>query len=146
MDPVSALGVASAVLALVERAVKTGRDIKRIYDSADGIREKEKGLLEQSEVLDTIVKGLQDARDEARNEPLDERLREISSKCALLSLTIQNVIDKCQRRDKSVVSAAMSVARLLLHQSDIDDLQKELEKHQTALTNLTTTRILCVFG
>lgn len=144
MDPVSALGAAAAALALVERAIKTGRDIKKIYDSVDGIRDKEKALLEQSDTLSIIVKDLRNASTDARKGLVDSRMREISSKCVLLSLAIQKVIDKCRHKDMSVLSTAISAAQLWLHKSDIDNLQKELERHQSALTSLATTQILFV--
>jgi len=144
MEPISALAFACNVLELVGIAIKTGKAIKEIYDSPSGTREKEQNLQEQAETLDTVLKGLQDARTEVSSGPVDSRMREISAKSIFISLAIQKVVERCKPKDKSIISATKSVLQLWLNKSDIEDLQTELEKQQNALTNLTTTQILCV--
>jgi hypothetical protein len=146
MEPISALAFACNILELVGIAIETRKAIKEIYDSPSGTREKEQDLQGQAGTLDTILKGLQDARTEVSSGPVDSRMKGISTKSIFISLAIQKVVEKCKRKDKSFISATKSAFQLWLRKSDIEDLQTELEKQQKALTNLTTTRILCVRG
>ena len=146
MEPISALAFACNILELVGIAIGTGKAIKEIYDSPSGTREKEQDLQGQAETLDTILKGLQDARTEVSSGPVDCRMKEISTKSVFISMAIQKVVEKCKRKDKSIISATKSAFQLWLHKSDIEDLQTELEMQQKALTNLTTTQILCVLA
>jgi hypothetical protein len=146
MEPISALAFACNILELVGIAIETRKAIKEIYDSPSGTREKEQDLQGQAGTLDTILKGLQDARTKVSSGPIDSRMREISTKSVFISLAIEKVVEKCKRKDKSIISATKAAFQLWLHKSDIEDLQTELEKQQKALTNLTTTQILCVLA
>jgi len=141
MDPLSALSLSCNVLDLLSRGIKTTVLIKEIYSSPEGLRKRHESLVKESDTLATIAEALQQAKDDIADSPVDERMHEVAKNCSAACLAVEDVIDKCRpKKQNSFFSAVGASFRILLHKSDIDELEAQLKKGYDQLSALVSER------
>ncbi|KFA48242.1 hypothetical protein S40293_07367 [Stachybotrys chartarum IBT 40293] len=143
MEPISALALACNILDLIDRAFKYAAIIKQIRDSETGLREKHEKLMSDTEGLSAIADELRHVQHEVSQAPVDARMREVAMQCNSICAAIQTIVEKCRRkRERSLLSAAGASIRIMLHKSDIEELQAQLESGQKMLMSLVSIKTL----
>lgn len=143
MDPITTLSLSCNVLDLFDRAIQCGSKIKQLYDSSTGHTEDQKNLQDVTNTIATIAHELQSAQFQIAESPSDQRMQEVAKNCSFVCDAIRSVLDKCKaKKEKSITSASSAAIRALLHKSDIERLQSELEKGMIMLNSLVTARTL----
>jgi len=146
MDPISALALGCNVLDLLERGWKSAVAIKQIYDSKSGVAKETEVLLGEVNVLADVAEKLNSlGRDTNRDGStgLDDRMKEVSTRCLSAASAIQSKIDKLRpKREKSLRSSVAAFVRMAPEKSAIEELQRELKSGQEMMNSLVITKIL----
>lgn len=143
MEPISALALTCNILDLIERGYKCAAAIKEIRDSEDGLKSKHEILLGETDALSAVADELKNAQQQISQSPVDARMSEVATKCLSICTAIEAVIGKCRpTKEKSLVSAAGASFRTLLHKSNIEKLQTQLESGQKMLNSLAANKTL----
>lgn len=143
MDPISTLALVCNILDLIERGVKCSSIIKDVYLSRDGLRKRHQTVLRECDTLSTVSDELSKARSQARQSPVTDEMRATAAHCQSISTAIQAVVDDCRpKKEKSLLSAAGASIRILLQQSNLEELQARLESGQRMIHSLVATKTL----
>jgi len=141
MEPLSALSLSCNILDLLSRGVKTTVLIKEIYSSPDGLRKRHESLVREADTLATIAEGLQQAKGQITQSAVDERMLVVAKNCSDVCLAVEKVIQKCKpKKPKSIFSAVGATVRILLHHSDVEELETQLSKGYDQLSALVSER------
>jgi uncharacterized protein Yka (UPF0111/DUF47 family) len=137
MDPITALGLACTVLDLVDRAIQCGKMVKKLHD--EGFTDDQQDLKAVADTMEAVVSGLQKAPSNAkvRKSDMDPQMANLVTKSATLCASLRNLLKKCTpEMEGSWTSAGIAALRRIVHKSEIESIEKELEACRTNLTTL----------
>lgn len=132
MDPVTAVGLASAIISFVPLCVKLLQSAREIRDSLDGSVEKNltrKAIVDEMKALSRRLK----SADQARVLPEQRGLYDLALKCHELSQKILDLLDKIRPKSKSSFENYRSVYRAWSCESEIKNLEKQLNDCRSQL-------------
>ncbi|EGU79652.1 hypothetical protein FOXB_09819 [Fusarium oxysporum f. sp. conglutinans Fo5176] len=110
MDPVTAVGLASAIISFVPLCVKLLQSARDIRDSLDGSVEKNltrKAIVDEMKALSRRLK----SADQARVLPEQRGLYDLALKCHELSQKILDLLDKIRPKRLGVAKARLRIWR-----------------------------------
>jgi hypothetical protein len=134
MDPLTAIGLACNVIDLVDNAIKCGKVVYKLYK--DGFTDDQDDLKAVAETMEAVVTGLQKAPNKAnvRKTALDPQITELLTRSSTLCTSLRDLIKKCQPKTKgSWGSAGVAALKKLVHKSEIESLEKDLETCRNSL-------------
>ncbi|KAK2472289.1 hypothetical protein H9L39_16169 [Fusarium oxysporum f. sp. albedinis] len=132
MDPVTAVGLASAIISFVPLGVKLLQSAREIRDSVDGSVEKNltrKAIVDEMQALSRRLK----SADQARVLPEQRGLYDLALKCNELSQKILDVLDKIRPKSKGSFENFRSAYRAWSCESEIKNLEKQLNDCRSQL-------------
>ncbi|KAM5369188.1 hypothetical protein BFJ66_g5092 [Fusarium oxysporum f. sp. cepae] len=132
MDPVTAVGLASAIISFVPLCVKLLQSAREIRDSLDGSVEKNltrKAIVDEMKALSRRLK----SADQARFLPEQRGLYDLALKCHELSQKILYLLDKIRPKSKSSFENYRSAYRAWSCESEIKNLEKQLNDCRSQL-------------
>ena len=128
MEPLSALALACNVLDLIERGIKCGKLVCALYK--DGTTSDQDGLESMADTMDSVVTGLETTRQKAHVHPsaFDPRIDKLLARSTTLCTGLRDLVSACQPKTKgSWRAAGLAALRKVMHKSDIEALEKDLE-------------------
>lgn len=137
MEPVSALAFACNILDLIERGIKCGKIVYILYE--DGITKDQDDLESMADTMDSVVAGLQKAPANTgiRKSAWDPQIDRVLTKSTAVCAKLRDLIKKCQPETKgSWKAAGVAALKKLVHKSDIEALETDLETCRTDLSTL----------
>lgn len=137
MDPVTAIGLVSSVISLVEFGTKLVLEAKEIRDSVDSTLEKNKIWQEIMESMKEVTNKLVPSTLEYRaTDPGQQKLCELATKCRSLSVRILELLDEIKLKSKSLLSIYKSAMKAQLKDGEIKDLEAGLGDCRAQLTSV----------
>ncbi|KAJ4269477.1 hypothetical protein NW762_001137 [Fusarium torreyae] len=126
MDPVTAVGLASAIIGFVPLGFKLLQKVKEIKSSTEGIAK-------QNETRQSLVEDMQAiaGRLQMRNQdwiqlaPEQAKLCELASRCHNLSQEMLSLLDKVKPKTQTAAKFR-SALRVMMKESEIKELEKSL--------------------
>ncbi|KAK3356858.1 hypothetical protein B0T25DRAFT_140589 [Lasiosphaeria hispida] len=140
MDPLSALAFACNVIDLVEKAIKCGQVLYVLYK--DGATDDQDDIATLAGTMEAVVAGLQQAPAKAgiRKSSIDSELTRLLTKSTAICTKLRDLIKKCQPEDKgSIKAAGAALFRKLVHKSEIETLERDLQTCRTGIVSLLST-------
>lgn len=128
MDPVTALGLACNVLDLVEKAIQCGKIVWKLHK--DGFTDDQADLETVADTMEAVVSGLQKAPNKVkvRKSDLDPQIAKLLTRSAGLCASLRDLIKKCKPDTQgSWRAAGVAALKKLVHKSEIESVEKELE-------------------
>jgi hypothetical protein len=128
MDPLTALALACNVLDLVDRAIKCGKTVYKLYK--DGFTEDQEDLESVTGTMESVVTGLQKAPNNAnvRKSAMDPQIIKLLTESTKLCGELRDLVKKCKPETPgSWRAAGVAALKKLVHKSDIESLEKKLE-------------------
>ena len=128
MDPVTAIGLACNVLDLVDRAIKCGKIVHKLYK--DGFTDDQDDLETVADTMETVVARLREAPKTAnvRKSAMDPQIAQLLTKSTTLCASLRDLIKKCKpEKTGSWRAAGVAALKKLVHKSEIQTLEKNLE-------------------
>jgi hypothetical protein len=142
MDPLSALGCASAIVQFVDFGTKLLGTTYEVFQSVDGATNAHLHLSGLCRQLQYLGEKIQSRGSRARRKGHTEdqaHLLELASKCRLLAKEILDTlndlqVDKSKRFQswhalRAAIASALSAKRLAELQARLDDLRNQLSLH-----------------
>lgn len=128
MDPLTSFGLACNVLTALDAAVGVGKELKELYDSSNGYTKATQPLLNATNHLTDTVQILDDAEQQLISAGSRDQLRRVANECSVVAGTLNAIIERCKvNKRRSILSAAMALARSVKNKSEIERLQQEFE-------------------
>ena len=137
MDPLTALSFACNVLQLVDGAIRCGRVVHKLHK--DGFTDDHEDLEVVANNMEAIVTGLQNVTNTSnvRKSTLDPQITSLLARSTKLCASLRSLILRCQPGTKgSWRSASAAAFRQLVHKSEIESLEKDLETCRTSLATV----------
>lgn len=130
MDPVSAVGLASAVITFVEAASTFVGGAVEIYNSVDGTRKENRRLDHAKHELDYLC-ALRDKGPACRTEA-EERISEVAKDCQADSKALQDILKKiADPGNKGASWRSLKASwRSLRSRKDVAELKSRLQEHR----------------
>lgn len=126
MDPVTAVGLASAIIGFVPLGIKLLQNIREVKGSVDGTLEQNRTRQAVAEEMQAISGRLQiRGRDHNQLPPEQTKLYELAGRCHELSQKILIILDKVQPKPQTA-SKYRSGFRVWRKESEIKELEKGL--------------------
>lgn len=132
MDPVSAIGLASAILTFIDAAFKVVSGTYEVYESSSG-------ATAENEHIDTIVGDLQDLTSDlttinvgkTRNEIA---LRALASKCEVVSNDLQHLLSSLRVSGAHTTWSSLRVKiKSMRKEKEITGLEKQLADYRAQI-------------
>lgn len=127
MDPVTAVGLASAIISFIPLGIKVLQNAYEIKSSLDG-------SVKQNETREQIVKEMQAVAarlkirvDESRLKPKQMELYNLASRCSDLAKQIFDLLDRIKPKGSTTSAKYYSAFRVWCKESEIKELEKSLE-------------------
>jgi hypothetical protein len=146
MDPLSALSLACNILQMGDSAVKFGKRLKNLYQSAYGLAASHEQVKEGLEILDSILDEVQRIHNIAAQwprstEPSDVSLERVLKRCRQLAEDLTLLIESVRAtRRKSILQSGKAALKSMLKQAQVDELEEELDRWHKLLMDLIVTR------
>lgn len=131
MDPVTALGVAAAVVQFLDVGVKALETCREIRDEATSSTKRNKELEEAAVVLKELRKGLESTQ---RNSA-PKRIVEIARSCVAAADDLLLVLENVRGAGKQI-STAKATFRAMRERKTIEKLSNVLQSRQKVLDQL----------
>lgn len=130
MDPVSAIGLASAVLTFVEAASTLVGGAVEIHNSVDGTRDENR-LLDKAKHELGYLCALRDKGPTFGTEA-EEKISEVAKDCQTDSKALQNILMKiADPRNKGSSWGSLKASwRSLRNRKDVVELKSRLQEHR----------------
>ncbi|KAM0186933.1 hypothetical protein ACHAPI_011440 [Fusarium lateritium] len=132
MDPVTAVGLASAIISFVPLGINLLKNVREIRDSVDG-------SLERNQTRKIIVEEMQSVSQRLRptNQtqitPEQKGLYDLALKCYELSQQILELLCKIKPKPRSALGAYRSALRAWSKENEIKDLERRLDDCRSQL-------------
>jgi hypothetical protein len=148
MDPVTAVGLASAIISFVPLGINLLKNAREIRDSVDGSLERNQTRKAITEEMQAVSRRLRPT-DQTRIAPEHKGLYDLALKCYELSQQILELLGKIKPKQQSSFGTYRSALRAWSKESEIKDLEKRLNdcRSQLALglVDLSKYSPLCHF-
>jgi hypothetical protein len=126
MDPVTAVGLASAIISFVPLGIKILQDVQEIKDSIDGsVAHNEVREAVVQEML-TVTAKLKRNRERGQVAPEYEKLYDLASRCEVLSQKVLTLLEKVKPKTSTASAKYYSAYKVWRKESEIKDLEKSL--------------------
>jgi hypothetical protein len=128
MDPVTAIGLACNVLDLVDKAIKCGKIVHKLYK--DGFTDDQEDLETVADTMETVVTELHKASNTAkvRKSAMDPQIVQLLTRSTTLCASLRDLIKKCKpEKSGSWKAAGVAALKKLVHKSEIETLEKSLD-------------------
>lgn len=127
MDPITAVGLASAIISFVPLGIKVLQNAKEIKDSIDGGVKQNATRQAVIEELQALSGRLRVSQSNNINPPAEQvKLLDLASRCHDLSQQILNLLDKVRPKTSTTRGKYSSAVRVWLKEGEIKDLEKSL--------------------
>ncbi|KAI0428022.1 hypothetical protein F5Y09DRAFT_13027 [Xylaria sp. FL1042] len=127
MEPLSALSVACNIIDLVSKAIKAGKTVLEMYESASGRSAVGETINREADGLKDIVADLQVCQSQPSYGTSDQKMRDISTRLLSQCVELQKVLDACRSsRKRSLVSAFDASLKLFTKNGKIGQLQRDI--------------------
>jgi hypothetical protein len=126
MDPVTAVGLASAIISFVPLGIKLLKNARELRDSVDGSLERNqtrKAIIEEMQAVSRRLR----PTDPARVAPEQKGLYDLALKCYELSQQILELLGKIKPKPQSIFGVYRSAFQAWSKESEIKDLEKRLD-------------------
>ncbi|KAI8712815.1 NACHT domain-containing protein [Fusarium sp. LHS14.1] len=135
MDPVSAIGLASAIITFIEFGSKLLKGAKEIRDSANDSLEKNESREVIAEAMKEVATKLK-TPEPAQISPEQQKLCDLAVKCNDLSQRILELLNKIKPKNKKPLHVYRAAFHAWRKEDDIKDLEKRLSdcRNQLALS------------
>lgn len=133
MDPVTAVGLASAIISFVPLGINLLKNAREIRDSVDGSLERNQTRKVITEEMQAVSRRLRPT-DQTRIAPEQKGLYDLALKCHELSQQILELLDKIKPKPQSSFGIYRSAFRAWSKESEIKDLEKRLDDCRSQLT------------
>ncbi|KAM0354215.1 hypothetical protein ACHAPU_001253 [Fusarium lateritium] len=127
MDPVTAVGLASAIISFVPLGLQLLKNVKEIKSSIDGSvkqNETRQAVVEEMRVLATRLKHPQECSGRIPTEHVE--LLDLASRCYDLSQQILELLEEVKPKSQRTASKWVSGFRIYTKDGEIKDLEKGL--------------------
>ena len=142
MDPITAFSLATNVITIIQTGIKAASEVRDVYRSETGARERDKVLEEATNTLDTkcdqLLKCLQAESREQRLSPAELELRDIAIKCTQSAKKLNSLLVRLKAKPRKR-DALLKTIKARFKQDEIDELQKEVDSYRNALNTLMLT-------
>jgi hypothetical protein len=133
MDPVTAVGLASAIISFVPLGINLLKNAREIRDSVDGSLERNQTRKAIVEEMQAVSRRLRPA-DRTLIAPEQKGLYDLALKCYELSQQILELLGKIKPKPQSSFSVYRSAFRAWSKESEIKDLEKRLDDCRSQLS------------
>ncbi|KAK3319785.1 hypothetical protein B0T19DRAFT_271667 [Cercophora scortea] len=138
MDPISAFSLFCNIYTTVDGAVKIGKNIKELYDSATGLSKKAQRLHDELQDLNGCIQTLSSDHEKLSSLPAQPpHLSKVSSECLQVTAKIQAILDKCRvndsKKDRRCLAVLKAIVRSRRARSELETLQADMKAHCEAL-------------
>jgi hypothetical protein len=139
MHPISAIGVAAAVVAFVDFGLKVANAAEKAHHSATGSVEENESVKQMKNRLIGIVHELQQKQGAAQNNGPWIKL---VTECEETSRELSQLLDSLKLKDRNSRTEALCVGlKTVWKKDEVERLRTKLEGHQTQVL-LQITRII----
>ncbi|KAI6765579.1 hypothetical protein HG530_006649 [Fusarium avenaceum] len=132
MDPVTAVGLASAIISFVPLGINLLKNAREIRDSVDDSLERNQTRKAVTEEMQAVSQRLRPT-DQTRIAPEQKGLHDLALKCHELSQQILKLLDKIKPKPQSSFGTYRSAFRAWSKESEIKDLEKRLDDCRSQL-------------
>ncbi len=132
MDPLAALGLASAVVQFVDFSFKLVKGTAEIYDSAAGVTPHDANLEFVTRKLQELTFNLEVGVGLPQNTD-QSRLRALAEECQSLSTKILALLAKTKAKDRSLRASAGAAIRTWRYKEEKKEIETRLERCQSKL-------------
>lgn len=132
MDPISAIGLASSVVAFVDFSSKLVRGIYQVVDSADGATHENSDLNTVMQDLEVVTASIEvDFKWSSKHE---KELARLASKCATLSRDLQKTLRSVKLQQGNVPWQTIKAAWKTVTKKDkIESMEKRIDQYRAEL-------------
>ncbi|KAF2741679.1 hypothetical protein M011DRAFT_330937 [Sporormia fimetaria CBS 119925] len=129
MDPISALSVASSIIAIVDAAVKSGKNIYEVYNSLSGLSDKAQRIATATDGLQNAIAQLRQSSSQLTAcQSQDPNVGRAATQCEQVIKSIKAILDDCKAtKPESARSTAKAYVNLIKNKSDLKQLLSDLE-------------------
>jgi hypothetical protein len=140
MDPVTAIGLASSILAFVEFSWHLIHGTHEVYVSSTGLTAENAHV---SNILDDLT-GITDAlaTDLEGRDKHERALIQLASQCQLLSAELGALLHKLQAKDKSTWASLRVKQKSMRREKEVASLEKRLASYREEILLRTDMMIL----
>lgn len=131
MDPVSAIGLASAILSFVEFSWGLVRGTGDVYRSPTGMRKDNASI---GVVIADLEKVTEDINTDIQGHGKHEKaLAALARECESLSQELLQVLGRLKRKDGSRREALRVTLRSMRKEKEIESIEKRLGEHRAEI-------------
>ncbi|KAH6869180.1 hypothetical protein B0T10DRAFT_569027 [Thelonectria olida] len=129
MDPLTAFSLFCNIITTVEAVIKTGRELKELYESPSGLASDKQRLQHETAQLRQIATGLNTTRRNLASDPRQPLLVDIAQECADVTRKIDAILDECQAggHGSRYITVVKAWVRSRKKKPELDRLLSELE-------------------
>jgi hypothetical protein len=137
MDSVTAFGLFCNIIAMMDGAVKTAKNLEDLYNSSSGLSKEAQRLQDETEHLTAISNGFTAIQVQLSSIPQHPLLNKVAEECVEVSKRIQLILDKCKvnTQGHKVVAVFKAWVRSQNAKSELQGLQLELQTSSNRLRN-----------
>lgn len=132
MDPLTALGLASAVVQFVDFGFKLVKGTSEIYDSATDAAPQDASLEFVTQKLQELTSNLEAGAGSPHN-PDQSRLQALAEECQSLSAKILALLAKTKAKNRSLRASAGAAIRTWRYREEKKEIETRLERCQSKL-------------
>jgi hypothetical protein len=125
MDPVTAVGLASAIISFVPLGIKLLQNEREIRDSSDSSLDRNRTRKCIMDEMQAVSRRLQPT-DQTQIAPEQRGLYDLALKCYELSQKILNLLDKISPKSQKSIDIYRATIRAWRKENDIKDLERQL--------------------
>lgn len=132
LDPLTAIGLASAIVQFVDYSTKLVHDAKEIYESTSGATEANRGLEVVVDNMKNLYSTLK-AEDPSLQSDAELALCRIAKECDSLSTEIFEILQKIKPKSNSFISSSSTAIKSIWYAGKIADLKATLDSYRGQL-------------
>ncbi|RYP66289.1 hypothetical protein DL771_007871 [Monosporascus sp. 5C6A] len=130
MDPLTAFSLFCNIITTVEAVIKTGRELKELYESSGGLASDRQRLQHETAQLRKIATELNTTRRKLPSDPRQQPLlADIAKECADVTGKIDAILDECRTggRGPRYITVVKAWVRSRKKKPELDRLLSELQ-------------------
>lgn len=133
LDPLTAIGLASAIVQFFDFSTKLVHDAKEIYESTSGATEANRGLEVVVDNMKNLYSTLK-AEDPSLQSDAELALCRIAKECDSLSIEIFEILQKVKpKKSNSFISSSSTAIKSMWYAGKIADLKATLDSYRGQL-------------
>ncbi|KAM0244909.1 hypothetical protein ACHAP5_005815 [Fusarium lateritium] len=132
MDPVTAVGLASAIISFVPLGISLLKNVREVRDSVDGSLERNQTRKVIVEEMQAVSRRLRPT-NQTQITPQQKGLYDLALKCYELSQQILELLGRIKPKPRSALGAYRSAFRAWSKENEIKDLERRLDDCRSQL-------------